>query len=329
MLLYELAIALDRRSTELADAAAGLGLGDLQPGSELDAQQVAALRSHFSGGVAPAPPSALGPPPPTPPAPTSDPSPGAPLAFGPPPEPPGHVGPAFAYPDSPIAQGADGPGRPAAAAFAPPPPDPGPTSSEVAPASSGSGFGTGQKVLIGAVVAGVLALFAFMAVNTGPDERREQALAAKDAELDADRSATTLRTTTTTAPPAATTAPPPTPSAYDVVDVDRFCAGGLGIATLELRLAAALGDQDFAELSSIVRDRRNAWNDDVASVLAGAPPILVDDVERYRDGYVAFFDAVAGSSSLDQAYAKVDRMQLLKAGNAGQEVSTQIANECE
>jgi hypothetical protein len=66
----------------------------------------------------------------------------------------------------------------------------------------------------------------------------------------------------------------------------------------------------------------------MARLTAGAPPILLNDIELYRSGYNAFFDAVASSTSLDQAYSKIDRLQLAKAGNAGQEISTQIANEC-
>ncbi|HWJ96615.1 MAG TPA: hypothetical protein VNQ33_00565 [Acidimicrobiales bacterium] len=360
MLLYELAITLDRRSTELVDAATELGLGHLQAGSDLDAKQLAALRAHFGAGVAPPPLAPLGSAPPLPAPPT------APLAFGAPPPPVGapvgaptapaawgpptapgrwgpppaavppaappdgappataaHIGPAFAYPDSPIAQEAAPAGAPSPASGGPlpPPPDPVPGA---APASA-PGFGTGQKVLIGAVVVGVIALFGFMAVNTGPDKERQQALATKQAELEADLNATTAPIATTTEAPATPAAPP---TAYDIVDVTRFCKGGLGITTFELRLAAALADQDFEELSSIVRDRRAAWSDDVASLVESAPPILVDDIELYRDGYNTFFDAVASSSSMEQAYRKVDRMQLIKAGNAGQEVSTQIANEC-
>ncbi|MGN6693130.1 MAG: hypothetical protein ACTHN0_03055 [Aquihabitans sp.] len=367
MLLYELAITLDRRSTELVDAAEELGFGTLQAGSDLDAQQVAAIRAHFGGGLAPPPLAPLGsnPPLPAPPA--------APLAFGPPPDaavapggapsapaswvpptapshwgpPPGaasptppsppspgalgwgapdpavHVGPAFAYPDSPIAPEA---GAPAAAVFAPPPPDvvPAPPVST----SAGSGFGTGQKVVIGAVVLGVVALFGFMAMNTGPDRSRQQAMADRDTELEAGLNATTAPIAATTDVPATTTAPP-TPSAYDVVDVGSFCSGGLSVSTMDLRLAAALADEDFAELTGIVRDRRAGWDDDMARLTAGAPPILLNDIELYRTGYDAFFDAVASSTSLDEAYSKVDRLQLAKAGNAGQEIGTQIANECD
>jgi len=183
-------------------------------------------------------------------------------------------------------------------------------------------------VLIGAVVVGVAALFGFMAMNTGPDEERQQALATKDAELEAELNATTVPIASTTEAPA-TTAAPATPSAYDVVDLTRFCRGGVAIGTLELRLTAAIADQDFSELRAIVQDRRAAWDADVADLVAGAPPILANDIELYRTGYSAYFDAVSSSSTMEQTYSKVDRMQLVKASNAAIEIGTQISNECE
>lgn len=74
MLLYELAVELGQRSPDLADAARELGLGELGPASELDAAQVAALRSRFGPAVSAAvdgglrAPADWGPPPAPPPA---------------------------------------------------------------------------------------------------------------------------------------------------------------------------------------------------------------------------------------------------------------------
>jgi hypothetical protein len=53
VLLYELAIDLDVRSPELVDAAREMGMGELQAGAELDAQQVAALRARFGTSAPP------------------------------------------------------------------------------------------------------------------------------------------------------------------------------------------------------------------------------------------------------------------------------------
>lgn len=369
MLLYELAIVLDERSNDVIAAGAELGLGDLHTATDLDPQQVAALRAHFAGTVVPPPlaplgsagtplpaapagPATWGPPTaPPPPAGMSAPPaapPGAPVApaswgpptppptWGPPPgaQPPppqgpdGHAGPYFAYPEAASAQVVDSPlGLADATLPTPPPPAPGaPGAGTPTPASSG-GLGTGQKVLIGGVVAAVLALFAFMAVNTGPDEEREQALAETDARLDAEAAtSTTPPAPSTTAAPVATTG---APDAYAPADVDRFCEGGLGIATFELRLAAAIADADFGELSGLVRDRRAGWTSDVETMASGAAPILVNDIELYRAGYERLFDAVEASTTMDQVYASIDRMELIRATNAAQEVGAQISFECE
>ncbi|WP_421119465.1 hypothetical protein ACE2AJ_19240 [Aquihabitans daechungensis] len=371
MLLYELAIVLDKRSPELTDAAARLGMGELLPATDLDAEQVAALRAHFAGGTAPPPLAPLGsgtpplpaapsgplaaepllfgdPPPPPPPPPAGVPAapaswgpPTAPTSWGPPPgatppppvpDDPAHVGPYFAAPESTVAQVVDSPLGLGDATLPPTPPPPPPSvvggPGPVAPGSTGStGMGTGQKVMIGGAVVAVIALFGFMAVNTGPDEERERAIAAKEAAIEAELDATTVPSSTTAATPTTTAAG--TADAYAPVDVDRFCQGGLAIATFELRLAAAIADADFAELTGLVRDRRAAWGGDVATMAAGAAPILVNDIELYRSGYDRFFDAVTNSASLDEAYAKIDRMELVRSSNAAEEVGAQVEFECQ
>ena len=81
MLLYELAITLDKRSPDLVDAAAELGMGELQPATDLDAAQVAALRAHFAG-ASPPPLAPLGSGAAPLPAPPSGPLVGDPLVFG-------------------------------------------------------------------------------------------------------------------------------------------------------------------------------------------------------------------------------------------------------
>lgn len=103
MFLYELAVELGHRSTDVAAAAEDLGLGALSPATMLDAAQVDALRRHFRQ-LAPSQPAIT--PPPLPAAPA------APLTFGAPPVPPAP---------------APGPGVPAGAAAPPswgPPPAP-------------------------------------------------------------------------------------------------------------------------------------------------------------------------------------------------------------
>ena len=91
MYLYELALELGQRSTDLADRAAQLGFVGLGPSSVLTPEQVAALRGAVP--ATPPPPTFTGPgpsapatPPPPPfsgqPAPTGPPSQGWPGSFG-------------------------------------------------------------------------------------------------------------------------------------------------------------------------------------------------------------------------------------------------------
>jgi hypothetical protein len=189
-------------------------------------------------------------------------------------------------------------------------------------------MGTGQKVAIGGAVAVVLGLFGFMALNTGPDHSRQRQIDAGERAIEAELAATT------TAPPTTTTAVPTTTAApaqdvYAPVDVDRFCQGGLGVATFELRMAAAIADGDFAELEGLVRDRRAGWNGDVDTMSSGAAPTLVDEIEQYRTGYDQLFDAVASSGSMDEVFGKVDQVTLAKSTNAARQVGAQIEFECE
>jgi len=183
-------------------------------------------------------------------------------------------------------------------------------------------------VLIGGAVAAVIALFGFMAVNTGPDAEREQELAAKEAAIEAELGTTTAPKPTTTTSPSVTTTAAPAQDAYSPVDVARFCQGGLGVSTFELRLAAAIADGDFGEVTGLVRDRRAGWNGDLDTMSSGAAPILVDDIARYRQGYDLLFDAIDSSSSLDEAYGKIDRVTLARATNAAKQVGAQVEFEC-
>lgn len=377
MFLYELAMSLDQRSPDLVDAAAELGMGELQPASELSPEQVAALRAHF-GDHRPAPLAPLGGGPPPLPAvqvgplvaePGADPfgagrpqQPSAPASWGPPvaptpppswgpptagapaagaaaagatagfdPQDPNHQGPYFAYPDGPTAEVVDDPSGLENVTLPPaPPPPPKP---KVAPDGSTptgpGGLGRGQLVALGVVGLLVVGLFGFMIANTGPDKGKEQELAAKERELEADLERTTIAPTTTTTEPQATTTDEPAQDAYSVVDKDKFCAGGVAVATFELRLMAAMADQDFAELSSLVRDRRAGWERDVEVLKAGAPPIYVNDIEMYAAADIKFFDAVASSSSLAEASSKVDRVEMVKAANAAEEFQKQVQFECQ
>lgn len=261
-----------------------------------------------------------------------------PAPFAPPVAPPPSFGPSFSYPEAASVPPAGSPfgGSPLAGpggAVPPyqPPFGPPPGSGPAAPPSGG--MSTGQKVLIGGVIAAVIALFAFMAMNTGPDKEREEALAEQNADLVEDLESTTTAPAEQETVPTTTAAPTPAPTQPAIdpdepVDTDRFCDGGLAITTFELRLTAAISDTDYGELKGLVLERRAAWSDDVGTLAAGAPPALVNDIEEYRGGYNVFFDAIESSSAMGEAYDKIDPDVLTDAATAGQAINEYINSEC-
>lgn len=391
--LYELAMALDERSPDLVEAGLELGMGELQPASELTTEQVTALRNHVAarrrppplaparGGPPPLPavetgplaaegltepptflpprpgvptaPASWGPPTPEPtspdgsvawgsPVPAPTPAPPAstvspPATWGaptPPPD-PNHQGPYFAYPEGQPADLVDPPIGLTDVTLPPPPPPTKPPAVPVEDQPTGPlGLRKGQLVALGAVAVVVVGLFAFMIANTGPDKAKERALAESKAKLEAQLNDTTIppptttTSATTTEDPAApaTTAPVADPNA--MADRSTFCRGGVAAATFELRLVAAMADQNFGELSRLVRERRARWDADVAAMKAGAPPNLQDEIARYQSGYAGFFDAIASSSTLQEAYGKVDRSTLQDSSAAGKSIGQLVTGSC-
>ena len=267
---------------------------------------------------------------------------GGPAAWGPPtgatPPPPPPLG------SSPGAVPTFEPPAEAAAPVAPPvgldgvglPPSPptswaAPTGTPTGPVAGAPGVGPEESGLskgqIGAIAAAallVVALFGFMIANTGPDEEREAAIAAQETGVD-EEPETTLAATTTV--PETTTSL--APDVYEPRDVEAFCRGGIAVATFELRLMAAIFDRDFAELQSLVRDRRAGWQSDVGVLASGAPPINVDDVELYQSGYNALFDAIESAGSMDQVLVELEQIEMYKASNAGQEWGRLVTFHCE
>lgn len=356
--LYELALTLDQRSSDVIEVAEGLGLGEVLAGSELNPDQVAAIRAHYAALAAPPPlaplnsglpslpavptgplvaepglgqpggPASWGPPAPEdaagPPDPLAAPMPTAPASWGPPPGvgEPEHPGPRFEYGDAPMAEVVDAPFGLADVTLPPPPAAPAsPTNAD----EDEPRFARSQVAAIAVAVVLVVGLFGFMVANTGPDKEREQEIASGEAAIQAEIKATTTTAPTTTATP---TTEPPAQDVYEAVDVDKFCEGGLRISTFELRLAAGLLDGDMGEVQDLVATRRADWRTDVDLLAQGAAPTYLNDIEKYRAGYEKFFDAIASSSTVEDAYAKVDRLELVRAANAGQEFSTQIEFLC-
>lgn len=346
--LYELALSLDKRSSDVIEVAEGLGLGEVLAGSELTPDQIAAIRAHYAALAAPPPLAPLNSGLPSLPAvqtgplvaepglgqpggPASwgpdsvvAPVPSAPATWGPPPGAgePDHPGPRFEYGDAPTAEVVDAPFGLGDVTLPPPPP----TKPSTADADGDEPrFARSQLAAIAVAVVLVVGLFGFMVANTGPDKEREQEIASGQAEIEAEIETAATAPTTTEAP---TTTVAPAPDVYEAVDVDKFCEGGRGIGSFELRLAAALVDADIADAQNLVATRGDAWRSSVDLLASGAAPTYLNDIEKYRAGYEKFFDAITSSSSVEDAYAKVDRMELIRASNAGQEFSTQIEFLC-
>jgi hypothetical protein len=240
---------------------------------------------------------------------------GAPLAATPPTSWDGHWGPPAGAPPGAMPPGPMPPGAMPLGSIPPPP-------------AGEEGWSTGQKVAIGIVALLVVGLFGFMLANTGPDAERERELALADERIEREREQAAL-TTTTAAP---TTVPATTTTtgrgANEVADLEAFCAGGLGIAPLEVRLMAAVIDGDLQEMVQVVRDRRADWTAAVDQLRASGPTSLHDELDTYRSVYDRFLDAIAASPTIDALYQGFSEAELDRGSAAGQAVAAQVTFHC-
>lgn len=277
-----------------------------------------------------APPPGLAPPPPapTPAAPATGVP--APAVFAPPP--PGDLPTFEAAPEPPGSGSGAGLGAPLGptpptswdlhGASPPPPPGPPPTGGD-----DQDGWSMGQKVAVGVVALLVVGLFGFMLANTGPDAERERELALADQRIEREREEA-ARTSTTTVPETTTTTAAPEPGRNDVVDLEAFCTGNVGIGTFELRMVAAIGDEDFADLRAVVRDRSAGWRESVDLIQRGAPRALHDEIDTYRTAYEQYFEAISTSSDFEALEGKVDELTMARASSAGQQINAQFSFHC-
>lgn len=182
--LYELALELGVRSPDLVQRAAELGLGPVGPSSMLTKDQVDALSDGLGG------PAVAGPPPTT----TVEPATIAPVPAStlPPPvlAPPSYGASrvASAPPPPPsVAPSGTGAGGPAPAHPAPSwsavPVAPTATPSAEAGRPGGDGDSRrSQLIAVGVLAPFLVALFAFMVVNSGPDRSRQDAIVAANTD---------------------------------------------------------------------------------------------------------------------------------------------------
>jgi len=298
VLLFELAISLDMRSSDLVDLARDAGLGSLQAGSDLDASQVAALRARAGGPIPPAPSAAptpagdlppLGPATWGAPAPVDPGGPKAPAHWGPPPGVGSAPAPAPAAPAAPLAA------APPSAAPLPPAAAPGPVTTGSGPAlwgaptepdvpaseepvvpvppSSSSGFSKGQLAAVGLAVVLAVGLFAFMAANTGGDEPPGEAAAAEQA----------------------TTAVPAGPR-----DEAAYCRGVEQVSpfVVELgRYAAGTAPEQFARFKALAAQQQASVDSGMDLIVANGPASSADDAAVLADGLDQVMGAAQASSS--------------------------------
>lgn len=382
MFIYELAVELDKRSSEVVEAARALGIADPGPATELSRDQVAQLWQSLSGAGAPPVGPAPTPPPPlvaepwaeapatSEPPPAGDPwapaaaapaPPATPSGLAPPPPPPPSAGwspgEAAAPPSTPPAPAppppAPAPGAgpafvpppsfeaPAPAEATPPPPPP-PPSGVDAPAAGApvvdpddrSGFGPGQLAVLGVLVVAVVALFGFMVVNSGPDPERVREIADADpidpaaerreAEAAAGIDPTTTEPVETTTTAAGAAAPDP----YVPLDLEAFCRGGRAFADEAESLSVAFVTEDIATMRAWVADHRQAWDDSLSTLAAGAPPINADDLMAFRGMWDEAFDAVNTYDTYEAADGSVDSLDLARANARFREVGQLVAFHC-
>lgn len=344
MFLYELAIELDLRSTELAADASRLGMGEVGPTTDLSPEQVAALRAGLrvdvGRGAVPAwaeaaarsipalaAPDGWGPAGAVPASPPGPP-PGAPPTMVPPPLPP----PLSAQPASPPA-GADAP-PPFPAPGGPPTgwgPTPSlPTPQPVDPSQRTWRDAPAQLAAIGVVVLLVAALFVYMAANSGPDETKEAQLRAADRRAEAAPAATLPPTTATFPTPVETTILPGSAldPDYEFVDRGRFCDGARGTAAFELRISAGAIEGDWQAVRSALVDGRSDWRTAVDELDAGAAPYLASDVDRYRTSYeqmIGDAEAASGAEGIQQAFSDGYSFALRRSAK---KINGAIGSEC-
>ncbi|MCA9712802.1 MAG: hypothetical protein KDK70_43635, partial [Myxococcales bacterium] len=141
---------------------------------------------------------------------------------------------------------------------------------------------------VAVVAVAVLGLFGYMVANSGPDEERAQAIADADPidpaaeRLAAEQAAGIDATTTVPAETTTTTGEAAAPDAYAPLDLDAFCRGGRSFLTLIEQLGPILDGRDLGSLQRWIGDNRQAWDDSLSTLAAGAPPIQADDLVAWR-----------------------------------------------
>ena len=355
MKVYELASQLGVMSSDLAQVAQAHSLGRLSPADELSPEVEAALRRLFTppsapmawapdgSGAEPVPSPGIGAPtgpPSMPPPPPGFGSPGSPM-----PPPPFGASPS----DSPWAPSTNPPGGtppPGAPSF-PPPPIEGPPRAQVlgpatiddpiSPRGKGS-FATSQLLMVGGAVALAVALFVYMAANTGGDRPAAQEVGPAPTTTAPASVATTdppVTSITIAAPSTTTTvqeeeAPPTTRiHRHELRDTATFCRGAQQVMPMELRIAAVGLEADWLGLQEAVRADRATWEIGVADLLEGGTEALQDDIALYRDSYTGLFDRILAAPSTTAIIASFEDFDHASLQGAAYNLNWTIQKHCQ
>ena len=222
MFLYELAIEIGERSSDVCQKAESIGLGPLLSTSELTREQVAALRAAYNRPLPGGAPGSAG---------------AAPSVWG-------------APPATPI----EAPGRPPSK--------------------------IGQVAALGLVVAVVLAGFAYMFVNAGPDEERQQAIS-EDLAAWSDAPPVTID------PEVAAAAAADVPSDEPTGETE-LCAAQDAMYDAEMRMHPDRQGVNDADLA--------IWRTAVDDMIRWGPADAADEITWYRDANLAYYDATTRMS---------------------------------
>jgi hypothetical protein len=326
--LYELALELDAKSLELAERARAAGVDGAGPNTLLTAVQVQALRSGVP--VPPPPPSTpdgapsfVPPPPPPTPAPTD--THGKPISWGAgaPPAEDGDAAPAG--PPTATADGAPGaaptgaPVPPGPSSLPPPPGVGGVPFPDGTPGGAGRAAGLramplGQKLVIGGLVAGVVALFGYMVTTNAP------------------RGAVAAPRSATTEPGTPTTIVRLPSASMGITDPKGFCTAMRVLFDtwpdddVELRNAP-----DLPAVQALLMRRQGGWSMAMVGLRGVTTGSVAQDVELVNEGYERRRDVLLAAQDEDQLEAAVKGASSIYRGGeiaAGERLSAHIADLC-
>lgn len=209
-------------------------------------------------------------------------------------------------------------------------PDSPPLSAPVAPGEgdpSRGGSRSGAVVGIAVAVIASLALFGFMAVNSGPDKEREAQLEREAAIQDA-KDAKAYEAGGTVGGSAAGE-PAPTAAPNVPTDIGRFCRAGLALHDHSTDLSAKINADDYEGTKATMIAGLDRWKANVAEMRATLPSEAAEKGRIYEEFYGNFYLTWINSASIDDLRPKVLAMDTTVSSAAWHDLQTMIFENCE